>query len=83
VKSRAYQLFHKITDPECVQTRKWISENGLLENVQFRNVTTGEEALSDLIKWNPESQVPTLLEIGTQEIYVGFKKISERLKKVR
>jgi hypothetical protein len=36
------ELFHVVADPASARVRKFISDNGLVERVRFRNVTYPE-----------------------------------------
>ncbi len=75
-----FQLFHVIADAECAKTRKWILDSGSKERVDFRNITTGVEAVEDFKAYSSKGKkVPLLIKLSNQEIFEGYSEIVKAL----
>lgn len=76
-----FELFHKITDPASARTRKALAEAGLLDRVEFRNITTGQEAARDYQKLEANDKLPVLRSKNKPtKIYLGEEAIFQWIK---
>jgi hypothetical protein len=80
--TKTFELFHQITHAPSVRIRKAIADAGLLDIVQYRNITTGEEAARDYNSLNPGDALPVLRSKSDKgEIYLGEESILQWIQK--
>ncbi len=76
----SFELFHVLTDPDCIAVRKLIVELNLHERVKFRNVDIYDEHCQALLKLTGEVRIPCLWAQG--KAFIGREAISDFLKKL-
>lgn len=71
--TQRWDLYHRIADKDCAQTRLLLSKTAAAAKgqIRFRNVDTGAEALSDLKVKTGSDRVPMLHDRVSGQIYLG------------
>jgi hypothetical protein len=57
-------LYHILNEDDCAEVRRFIVQNNLMEQVQFRNIDRSEEATKDLMALQGHLGVPFLVHQG-------------------